>query len=409
LLVQDIEVPVYLTGAWQDEQTGSKFATMLDRFTSTDRVHFNLFNGHHPDGYSPLVLTRWYEFLEFYVARRTPDLPDIIEVGSPAVLEEFFGIPVGLGPDRFAGQEYEEALAAYEAEPDVRVLFENGWGLPEYPGGAQATFEATFESWPPPAAERYELFLGPEGALVDAAPDDDAAEKYRFDPESGATTYSDAGSSDFQFPEIEFDWPASEEGTALSYVSEPLAAPTVLAGPGYATLWVNPEVDDATIEVTLSEVREDGQEFRIQGGWLRLGHRVLDDSLSDDYRIEPTYAAGDYEALVPGEWIEVRVPIYPFAHPMRAGSRLALRIDTPGRDTPFWAFENPAYEDADAGDDGEVWTSIGVGGEHASSLVIMSLPDVEIPAAVLDSPPPCPSLRGQVCRDWTEITNTPAD
>jgi hypothetical protein len=71
--------------------------------------------------------------------------------------------------------------------------------------------------------------------------------------------------------------------------------------------------------------------------------------------------------------------------------------------------ENPVYTDDEAGDDGEVWTSIGVGGEHASSLVIMNLPDIEIPQAVLDSPPPCPSLRGQVCREWAEITNTPAD
>ena len=59
-LVDRIEVPVYLTGAWQDEQTGSRFALMLDRFESSPHVRFNLFNGHHPDGYSPMVVTRWF-------------------------------------------------------------------------------------------------------------------------------------------------------------------------------------------------------------------------------------------------------------------------------------------------------------------------------------------------------------
>ena len=43
--------------------------TMLDDFTSTDQERFMLFNGRHPDGYTPLVLTRWFEFLELYVRR----------------------------------------------------------------------------------------------------------------------------------------------------------------------------------------------------------------------------------------------------------------------------------------------------------------------------------------------------
>jgi putative CocE/NonD family hydrolase len=316
---------------------------------------------------------------------------------------------VGLGPDRFEGQDYEEALAAYEAEDDVRVLFESGWGLPEHPGGAQATFEASFDTWPPSEAEQAQWFLATGGELVAEAPADDGAERFRFDPESGATTYTDASSTDFQFPGLEFDWPAPADGDALVYVGAPVEEPTVVAGPGYATVWVRPEVDDATVEVTLSEVRADGTEFRIQGGWLRLGHSVLDESLSDDVRIEPTYLESDFEPIVPGEWVEVTVPIYPFAHPMRAGSRLALRIDTPGRDTPFWAFENPEYSADEAGDDGEVWHTVGTGGAHASSLVIMTLPGVEIPAAVLASPPPCPSLRGQVCRPWADYTNTPAE
>src|SRR5690606_7161085 len=145
---------------------------------------------------------------------------------------------------------------------------------------------------------------------------------------------------------------------------EPLDEPTVLAGPGYVNLWVRSEVADVPVEVTLSEVTADGTEYRIQGGWLRAGHRTLDDDLSDDFRIEPTYEEADYEPLVPGEWVEVRVPVYPFAHLMRAGSRLALRVDTPGRDTPFWAFETPVYTDDEAGDDREVWNDVGFGGSR---------------------------------------------
>ena len=40
-----------------------------------------------------------------------------------------------LAPDRFDGYtSYDAALAAYRADPDVRILFENGYGAPEnYP------------------------------------------------------------------------------------------------------------------------------------------------------------------------------------------------------------------------------------------------------------------------------------
>ena len=35
--VDKIDVPVFLAGAWQDEQTGGHFPAMLDKFTGTDQ------------------------------------------------------------------------------------------------------------------------------------------------------------------------------------------------------------------------------------------------------------------------------------------------------------------------------------------------------------------------------------
>ncbi len=402
LLVSDIDVPVYLTGAWQDEQTGAKFATMLDRFDQAPVRRFTLFNGHHPDGYTPLVLTRWYEFLSFYVARRTPDLSDLVQAAAPAVFEQEFGVRLGFEEDRFAGMDYEDALAAYEAEPEVRVLFESGWGHPEVPGAPQATFEATFDSWPPPAGEAASWFLGSDGTLVAEAPSTSADVAYRHDPDAGPTLYTDASAYDFQKPSIPFDWARPPEGSAVVFAGDPVEETTVLAGAGHLRLWVRPEVDDLTVEATLSEVRADGTEVRIQGGWLRVGHVVMDEELSSGVEREPTYSEDDFVAPVPGEWTEAVVPIYPFAHLLRPGSRLVLRIDDPGRDMPLWSFENPIY-------DGEVHHTIGVGGEHASELVLLALPGVEVPEAVVTDVPPCPSLRGQVCRPWEPTTNTPAE
>jgi hypothetical protein len=67
LFVHNINVPVFLAGAWQDEQVGGYVATMLDRFTGTDKLHFTLVNGGHTEPLIPAIFHRWIEFLWFYV------------------------------------------------------------------------------------------------------------------------------------------------------------------------------------------------------------------------------------------------------------------------------------------------------------------------------------------------------
>ena len=140
---------VYLTGAWQDEQTGPQFTDMLDHFDQAPVKRFTLFNGRHPDGYTPLVLTRWYEFLEFFVHRKVPRLSAYLRAGAPEVFKENFGVSgLTFEPDRFTrftDSQYGPALKAYEAEPPVRVLFESGAGG-KVPGSPQARFETTFPS-----------------------------------------------------------------------------------------------------------------------------------------------------------------------------------------------------------------------------------------------------------------------
>jgi hypothetical protein len=99
------------------------------------------------------------------------------------------------------------------------------------------------------------------------------------------------------------------------------------------------------------------------------------------------------------EYVHVQVPIFPVAHPLRAGSRLRLQINTPGGDLPLWFFEN-----RDPGGEG-IGYSIGRGGAVASSIVLPVLPagSVEIPA----ERPICGALRGQPCRPYVPLVNEP--
>jgi hypothetical protein len=83
LLDANIDVPVFMGGAWQDEQTGGQSSLIWKNLTRSDgKVKLFATNGTHVDS---LVaeLNRWYEFLEFYVARRIPHVPAGIRALAP--------------------------------------------------------------------------------------------------------------------------------------------------------------------------------------------------------------------------------------------------------------------------------------------------------------------------------------
>ena len=186
-----IEVPVFLTGSWQDEQTGGHFPALIEHLTGSPDLHVSLQNGTHGDALIPENTQRWFEFLDFYVAKKVPEIPSLIRVGAPAAFAGQFGegdYPVP--DDRFTEYDsYEEALAAYQAEDDIRVLYENGAGTdqPRVPG---STFEETYTSWPPSEVEPTRLFLHPDGTLADEEPtiedgEPTSAASFEYHPEYG--------------------------------------------------------------------------------------------------------------------------------------------------------------------------------------------------------------------------------
>jgi putative CocE/NonD family hydrolase len=84
--VGDIEVPTFLSSAFQDEQTGGGFASMLFRLPKRRDVKITVMNGVHSSTLDPEVLWRWYAFLELYVAHRVPN-PTFLRVIAPSSTE----------------------------------------------------------------------------------------------------------------------------------------------------------------------------------------------------------------------------------------------------------------------------------------------------------------------------------
>ncbi len=403
LLVSEIDVPVYLTGAFHDEQTGAQFADMLDQFTSAPTRVFTMYNGRHPDGYSTLVLTRWLEFLHFYVKRAVPRIPDFVRsLAAPEFSREFGVEGLGFEPDRFpdfADDDWAGALAAYEAEPDVRVLFESGASEGFAPGAPLQRFEATWASWPPPDAQAHTLWMAPGGALVDVAPVDDgqeATESYLHDAEAGSDTFFGPRGYELREPLWDIDWKAFPEGMSLSYITAPLAQEVVVAGSGHAALWIASEVEDVQVQVSIMEVRPDDTEYLVQSGWLRLGHRAVDEARSDELRIFRNYIQGEFSPLTPGEFVEVKVPMPSFAHAFRAGTRLRVVISSPGRNHGTWEFAPPDYQ-------GETpRQTLSLTAARPSRVVLPVVSGVP----VAEGFPACPGLRGEPCRPYAPSANT---
>ncbi len=391
--VDRIEVPVFLAGAWQDEQTGGHFPAMLDRFTGSRLTRFVLTNGGHTDALGPEVLLGLTEFLDLYVAERIPELPEGIEGALGLLGNAIFGVDLELPAQRFTeAGSYEDALAAYEAEPPVRILFENG-SRPGQPGAPYPGFSVGYSEWPIPETEATTWHLGPDGALTTEAPAEGAVEEYDYDTSrSQVNTLPEDGNPWTALPE--WTWDPPPEGTALAYASAPLDQTLVMAGPGRVDLWLGSTAPDVDLQVTLSEIRPDGTEVYVQNGWLRASHRRIDEERTTPLQPYHTHLEADAEPLPEGELTEVNVELFPFAHVFRAGSRLRLTIDAPGGTRPEWRFD--ALE-APAG----TVNRVGLGGATPSRL---TLPVIDLAVVPADGPP-CPSLRGQPCRPLAAITN----
>lgn len=388
-------VPIFLVGQFQDEQTGGHFPEALAALNGRRRVWITLQNGVHPDSLSPSVITRWVEFLKLYVADEVPRIPDqVLALGGVLyrVLADSPAAPVV--QSRFVGYDSAaRAREAFERDPHVRLLMENGGG-PWGPGSIGAPWELGFSAWPPREASPQAFYLQARGRLG-ARPARTAAVAYRSDPAARPSrTLPGASESDAWRPQPPYDWRPVPPRNGLGFVTAPLARDTLVAGPGSVDLWLRSTARDTDIQVTLTEVRADGSETYVQNGWLRASHRRLDGRRSSVLDPHPTHLARDAAPLPRRRWTLVRVPLWPVAHLFRAGSRIRLVISAPGGDRPSWEFQTIER--------GQTINTIAIGGRTASRLVLAVVP--RFAGAPLPLPP-VGALRGQPSRPYQPAGN----
>ena len=383
--VRDINVPVFIAGAWQDQETASHFATMLGNFSPNIPMKATVMNGVHQDSIGPAVLSQWIEFLDFYVAREIPSIPPATRALASILLGRAFGTKVALAPDRFTDQpDYASALRAYQAEPRLRVLFDVGAS-----GAPLPAFATTGPSFPLPNTTPTTYYLGARGTLTATPPSSrNGSDSYTYDPAAFPATSTTHGKE----LSPKYTWKPVPAGKALGYVTDPLPQNTVLAGTGSVDLWLQSTKPDVDVEVTISEVRPDGQETYVQSGWLRASQRALDARASTALQPVPTHTRADAAPLPHGRATLVRVALYPFAHAFRAGSRIRIVVQPPGGNRPSWAF---------AALPGPRGVTVARSAAQPSKVVLPVVSGIDVSTPL----PACNTLRGQPCRAYQPSAN----
>ncbi|MBV9212974.1 MAG: CocE/NonD family hydrolase [Actinobacteria bacterium] len=402
--VNKINVPTYMACQWTDEQTGGHCATLSEHFTGTQKKWFTFTNGTHVDSLDPQTFNRWYDFLELYVAHQAPGAnPNLATVrgAAPVIYDVAMGITGETLPsDPVQNQvTYDGALAAFEQQPMIRVLFDNGAG--SKPGYPDPGFEHSWSRFPIPGTTARFWYMARGGRLTDKPSKHAGANKFHWAPLArGLNDFSgDTGSGDLWTNSPTYHWQTPSKRNAVSYLSAPLTQNTTVVGAGAVHVWVKSSRPNVDLQATVTEVRPDGKETFVQNGWIRGNERKLDPNgaimrhRSTLLEPVPSFRSRDVSPLPRHRYVEVTIPLYYEGHVYRAGSRIRVLITAPNGDQPIWSFSQTQPKK------GHATVSIAHSKKMRSSLILPVVPGVAVPTGL----PPCPGLRGEPCRTYSRL------
>ncbi len=392
-----VKVPVFLSGALEDEQTGPQWPSLIGAVPASTPLFVTMVNGNHIDSTDPQTISRWLEFLDIYVARKVPTTPGLL---ASTILDEFTSFASGISASaplpaiRFtADKTVAAARSDFVAQtPRVEVHFDNGAG-PAGAGVPQSTYSAGFATWPP-AGVTTTFWFGAHGSLRATAPTGHRRTSFILDPSARPATSLPADGNAWS-AQPDWDWTPVPAADGIAFQTAPFKTATTVVGPATLDLWVESATPVEDFQATLTEVRPstDDEEY-VTSGFLRSSNQTdLPDSTA--LVTDPSYLGYQAADLSPVSFTEVKIPIDPVAHTFRPGTELRVVISAPGGDRPVWEFDT-----LDAGQT----ATVGLGGVAASSLTVDVVGGVTAPAAL----PACGSLRGEPCRAYQPEGNQTA-
>jgi predicted acyl esterase len=416
--VHKINVPVFMACQWEDEQTGGHCPDLAQHMTGTKLKWFTFTNGAHIDSLDPDTFNRWYDFLELFVAHQAPIANQAgIRGGAPVIYQSAMGLPasdaVTLPSDPIQQQTtYQGARSAFEALPQIRVLFDNGAGNSptgqQTPGNPYPGFERSFARFPIPGTAARFWYFGAKGGLNAAPPARKQINWYTSNakalPQQDYGADNSSGGLWGNASQWRYNWKPWPAGNAVSYASAPLRSNAAVIGAGAVHVWVRSSTPDVDLLATLTEVRPDGNETFVQNGYMRASERKLATGANNIFKQPstllapiPSEKASDVRSMPKGKFVEVVIPLYYEGHVYRAGSRIRLTISAPNGTQPIWGFAQTVPK-------GTAKVSVEFSKSTPSSLILPVVPGVSVPTGL----PVCPSLRNEPCRPYAALTNRTA-
>jgi predicted acyl esterase len=338
-----IDVPVLSLEDWQDEATGVR-GGYYQRYLDPARTWYVGTNGEH-DIYTSL---RWRALLVRYFDHFLKGRNNGFQRGDHVQIWEDTSAPGGLAPD---DMQLERSRPAWIIDVPRLPVPVKPLTLALNAGGTLSSQRATGHQAP----SRYTYPV--------AGPDVN-------DP-------LDPTSDQWQ------NKPVSVTGS-LSFTTAPLTHDVTLFGSASADLWVSSTATDSDLQVTISEVRPDGQEEYVQRGWLRLSQRAIDPRYSTAFLPWHPQTRASVSLLTPGVPVLARVEIQKFSHAFRKGSSIRIWIDAPSTtgEEGFTGLQTPATN--------EIWTDPG----HPSRVIFGQLAGAPKPRPL----PKCNTLIYEPCR-----------
>lgn len=364
-MLDRIDVPTFALLQDQDEQTSSYAMLGLDRLTSDNpRAWVTLTSGRHNDAVSPDTIVDVFQFLDLYVARRSPE----IKFGIPLVSPFIWDGPTSFRLPSLIGLEPWEAQRRFEERPKYT------FGV-ERPDADGTSWGFSSSSFPAAGARTTTWYLGPDGRLGPTVPAAGSA-AYVSDPSQRPDNQSDNS------------WSTVPTGFGVGFLSPVLTEDTVVSGPVGADLWLSSTAPTTDLQVTITEVRPDGQEQLVNSGVQRATYRTV----RNDDPLRPDIDFGAPAPLEPGV-NRVRVQVLPFTHAFRAGSRVRVVVGPTGGDTNAWRFTSSDSTNRPT-------NTVLLGGSTPSSVSLPVVPGVQPPAGL----PACPGV-AQPCRPFAPLGN----
>lgn len=321
-----IEVPTYISHAWQDEQTGPRGGP-------------ELFNAIEPDPVAPNG--------DLPGEGPPPGSPGLKPRESPKLFRATNGVHATADQVSFA--DAENWFRYWLLGEDTGIMSEPRVTLDLNRGAGDAHTKMALDGFPD--EERTEwtrLYLSESGTLTESPPEAGGSDTY--------ATGSPRRSWFFFTDEAGGEVTTADGPDALVYRTEPFDSPMVIAGPITATLYVESTAPEMDLFVAIGEEHPDGSLVPLQRGMLRASHRDLDEArtLYNDEGdiIRPYRPHTNPDQPVPGDIYEYHVEVFPLGHLVHPDRRLVVTIHTPPATDGLWGYEpsrtpgvNTVYQD----------------------------------------------------------------